>query len=196
MNGYDFKEQDDVGKVAVKKCIKFLNTQNKTHAIKDVQEDTGYRELDVDILWYQKPSNKEVMIEVKGDTYYRTGNYFFETISNESKNTPGCFMYTKAKYIFYLFIPENELHIFETNIVREWFKENINQFEQKRLFTKVGNECYYSNGRLVPRQTVMNTFPDKTKVINLDSYFQNLGKVPIPHPLTSEIIKQFGGQRI
>lgn len=136
-----------------------LRKQARTLAVRNVENDPFYRTKDIDILWevqLDDGSTKTVSIEVKGDRWYQTGNYFFETISNEGKGTPGCFMYTEADYVYYYFVEEREVHILPMPATREWFKERLENFRERKTSTPVGSgEAYITVGRLVPRKLLL-----------------------------------------
>lgn len=136
-----------------------LRKQAKTLAVRNVENDPLYRTKDIDILWdvqLDDGSTKTVSIEVKGDRWYHTGNYFFETISNEGKETPGCFMYTEADYVYYYFVEEREVHILPMPATREWFKERLENFRERKTSTPVGSgDTYITVGRLVPRKLLL-----------------------------------------
>jgi hypothetical protein len=135
-----------------------LKRQSVTLEVINVEGDPFYREKDIDLLWVVKlpdGNSKTVSIEVKGDRWYKTGNYFFETLSNEGKGTPGCFMYTEANYVYYYFVDERELHILPMPATRDWFKSRLLNFKERKTSTPVGNgEHYVTVGRLVPRHVV------------------------------------------
>lgn len=173
MKTYSFTKTEEIGDNSVQVCIKYLKSLQNTINVQDVQNDNLFREKDVDIVWiYDNNSiSEEKWIEVKGDRYYQTGNYYFETISNKSKKTPGCFLYTESHYFFYYFIDNKELHILETKPIRKWFLENINKFPEKETSTPVGNGDYYITvGRLVKREILLKKFPRKTRVVNLKNF--------------------------
>ena len=171
---YTMEETSVVGEGGVEDCKKYLKALPKTIDVIDVQSDKTFQKADVDLLWHEKYSFEdslaETWIEVKADRYHYTGNYFFETISNVQKNTPGCFMYTQAKLLFYYFEEQKELHSLWVEPIRKWFIENIESFPEKTLRTKVGDSYYESKGRLVNRDLVLKTFPNNSKVINLEKY--------------------------
>jgi hypothetical protein len=50
-------------------------------------------------------------IEIEGDRWHTTGNFFFETYSNQEKATPGCFLYTQADLVFCYFVEPHLLYI-------------------------------------------------------------------------------------
>lgn len=128
-----------------------------------MEHDPTYQRQDIDLIWTRflpDDSLKICTIEVKGDRYYQTGNYFFETVSNEGKNTPGCFLYTRADYIFYYFVAERELHILPMPATRTWFLAHLNNFRERKTATPVApGEAYVTVGRLVPRSVVQAAVP-------------------------------------
>ena len=136
-----------------------LRRQARTLAVRNVENDPHYRTKDIDILWevlLEDGSTKTVSIEVKGDRWYKTGNYFFETISNEGKETPGCFLYTEADYVYYYFVTERELHILPMPATREWFIERLESFKERKTSTPLSSGgAYLTVGRLVPRQLLL-----------------------------------------
>lgn len=133
--------------------------QARTIQVCNVEKDPAYREKDIDILWeisLDDGSAKTVSIEVKGDRWHKTGNYFFETISNEGRATPGCFMYTEADYVYYYFVEEKELHVLPMPATREWFKKKLHHFKEKKTSTPIrGGGFYVTVGRLVPRSLLL-----------------------------------------
>lgn len=105
-----------------------------------------YQKQDIDIVVHVRNSNNEnrtevVTIEVKADNYPSgdvepgslddMGNFFFETISNDSKQirTQGCFMYTNSRMLYYLFLPTGTLYQLPTSATRDWFKKEMGYTE-------------------------------------------------------------------
>jgi hypothetical protein len=154
----------NVAKTAAADVTHFLETTwPQTIAVHNVEDNPIYQEHDVDLLWtvVERSGRLRIIpIEVKGDTYHQTGNFFFETTSNESKGTPGCFMYTKAKWLFYYFVEAGILYCLPMGTVRPWFSHHIDRFDERKTSTPVGNEMYVTVGRLVPIQTVLEEVPD------------------------------------
>lgn len=147
----------EIAKQASKDIEKYLRNMPETIAVINVEEDKRYQKKDIDLLWVYIQKGKTIIkkIEIKGDRYSHTGNFFIETVSNREKGTPGCFMYTEADYIFYYFVDTKELNAIPVEKARDWFKKNLNRFEEKFLSTKVGNVGYYtSSGRLVPKNVM------------------------------------------
>jgi hypothetical protein len=111
----------------------FLQNQKSTIKIINVENDIDYQKKDIDLIKIRELNSevKETAIEIKVDNYYRTGNYFFETLSNVERGTDGCFMYSEATYLFYYFL-NVELHIFNFSKAREWFIANRDRFKLVR----------------------------------------------------------------
>ena len=148
-----------VARTAAADVTHFLETHWKqTVAVHNVEDDKAYQQYDIDLLWTVVTGSgrlRVIPIEVKGDRYHYTGNFFFETVSNEAKGTPGCFLYTKAYWLFYYFVETGALYCLPMDKVRPWFLENGSRFEEKRTSTPVGSESYVTVGRLVPIETVL-----------------------------------------
>lgn len=168
LNKYTMNETLKVAKQASMDIENYLKSKPETVSVINVEDDKRFQEKDIDLLWIYNHKGKEQMkmIEIKGDRYSHTGNFFIETDSNKNKGTPGCFMYCEADYIFYYFIDTGEINIMPMIRSRRWFKSNIDRFEEKKLATKVGNGgMYTSAGRLVPKQIMRKELGLKHKII-------------------------------
>ncbi len=150
----------EVAKTAASDIIQFLESWKGSVAVHNVEADSRFQQYDVDLLWTVADGSgrlRTIPIEIKGDSYHKTGNFFFETVSNEAKGTPGCFLYTGAKWLFYYFVGNGRLYCLPMDITRPWFHENIDRFAECRTSTPVGNgEYYVTVGRLVPIATVLD----------------------------------------
>lgn len=151
LNEYDFNETSNIGNDGVIIIKKYLESLESTIVYEDVQNVKEFQKNDIDLRLLNRDNNI-ISIEVKTDRYYNTGNFFFETISNQQKNTPGCFLYTKADYIYYIFLPEKLLYIIPVKESREWFLDNINSFITRPTSTE---NKYITIGKLVPRNIIM-----------------------------------------
>ena len=144
------KKSSTTGDIAIEDVTKWLQTLPITLYVENVELDKEYQQMDIDLIWHRK-AMISLSIEVKGDNYNTTGNYFFETVSNSSKSTQGCFLYTQAKYLFYYFIYTRQLHILEMQKVKRWFINNQSRFMSKFPSTAINNgELYCSEGKIVP----------------------------------------------
>ena len=167
MRSYTMEDATRVAKLAAEHIEEWLRKRAAMLEVLNVEDDPIYRLKDIDLIYKHRENNIEVTttIEIKGDRYHYTGNYFFETVSNEQKNTPGCFMYSEAEYLFYYFVDQRELHIIPLRMAREWFETRMNEFEEKKPETKLPHGAHYNTvGRLVPRKRLQEAI-DGIKVI-------------------------------
>lgn len=151
---HEMYDTNAVAKQATKHIEKYLRSRKETVNVLNVEDDKEHQLKDIDLIWeYAKDFTvKKLTIELKADRYHRTGNYFFETISNEQRGTPGCFMYSQADYLFYYFVTIRELHIIPLKAARKWFIEHMEEFVEERTSTPIKNGEYYNTvGRLVPK---------------------------------------------
>lgn len=176
LKSYGFNNVNQIAKQGAEEVTEFLYSMKSTVRVENVENDPEYQEKDIDLIWHyrSKISGKieKKTIEIKADRYYRTGNYFFETVSNTNKNTPGCFLLTEADVIFYYFIDEKELHMLPTNPTRDWFLQNQYRFKEAQTSTSSKKGILYtSKGRKVPRNVVKNNV--LIRVVNISSYISN-----------------------
>ncbi len=166
MQSYRMMETSGVADQAAEAITAYLEALPETLHVENVEGVAAYRAIDVDLLWTSR-EGRTVLIEVKGDRYHHTGNYFFETVSNHARETPGCFLYTEAHYIFYYFVDAHELHILPMPAVRDWFLGHMKEFRERETSTPTRDgESYITVGRLVPRKLVGKQFP-QVKVVQL-----------------------------
>jgi hypothetical protein len=135
----------------------WLRRKPETINVLNVEHDPDYQRRDIDLIWVTQTS--EILVEVKGDRWDKTRNFFFETHSNQEKNTPGCFLYTEADWLFYYFVHTRQLYRLPMPKTREWFKITMGRFRERSTTTSVGNSHYTTVGRLVPITTVMLEVP-------------------------------------
>lgn len=164
MNSYTFESASKVAERAEKEIVSYLRSLPRTIGVLNVEKDKHYQSKDIDILYVWRNSEQSFLhsIEIKGDRYSNSGNYFIETVSNETLGTLGCFLYTEADYLFYYFVDSGELSIMEVKPVRKWFLENIERFPERVVKTPVGSGGYKSKGRLVPRDVMAKETAVKT----------------------------------
>ncbi len=134
---------------AVSLALVYLEFATPGSRVHDVQHDPRFQHRGVDLLW-ERPSLPVAGVEVKGDRQGRTGNYFLELISNLEKNTPGCFLYSTADLILYVFLEQREVHVLPVGESREWFLAHAKQFSLKSTRTRTGTASYTTVGALVP----------------------------------------------
>lgn len=118
--------------------------------VHDVQDDPRFRHRGVDLLW-DRPGDRVLGVEVKGDRQGgRRGTYFFELISNAERETPGCFLYSEADVMAYVFLDHQEVHLMELGAVRAWFLPRAKSYPLKTTKTKTGAVLYTTVGAVVP----------------------------------------------
>ncbi len=153
-----------VAETAAVAVTDFLHqTFDYTVAVHNVEADPAYQAHDVDLLWTilnESDQLQIVPVEVKGDRYHRSGNFFFETVSNAARGTPGCFFYTRATWLMYYFVAPGRLYCLPLERVRPWFLQNIDRFVEKRTSTPVGRDSYITIGRLVPIRQLLAEVAD------------------------------------
>jgi hypothetical protein len=158
-------ERTEVAKQAANEIETWLWKFKITMDVVNVENDKKYQGMDVDLLW--KTTLGDKTIEIKGDTYHQTGNFFLETYSNKERNTPGCFMYTEAQLIYYYFVIIKKLYVLPMPKTRLWFLGHADEFSEKPTQTIVGNGVYYTTvGRLVPIKTLLQNV-DGVKIFHL-----------------------------
>lgn len=155
---YYFKDVSTTADQSTQDITEYLRREG--WVVKNVEQEKYFQTLDVDLIILKKlPPNQSpsaYMIEIKGDTYYNTNNYFVETISNMTTKTLGCFLITKSDYIFYYFPKEKELHIIPTKEAQQYVLAHQHEFKKRNPSTtdSKGKHWYYSEGLLIPRKTM------------------------------------------
>ncbi len=135
--------------------------------IHDVQSDPRFRHRGIDLLW-DRPGQPVLGIEVKGDRQgARRGNYFFELISNAEKDAPGCFLYSTADLMLYVFLETRDVHSLDLKAVRDWFVPKTKQYVLKSTKTRTGAHTYTTVGALVPIRDVREGVPTGVTVYKL-----------------------------
>ena len=152
-NSYSMVEGLGVANKASADIEAWLRTKPETIDVVNVENDPDYQRRDIDLIWITQTG--QMLVEIKGDRWEKTRNFFFETHSNQEKGTPGCFLYTEADWLFYYFVNTRELYRLPMPKTREWFKITMRRFRERSTTTSVGNSHYTTVGRLVPITTVM-----------------------------------------
>ncbi|MGL5196688.1 MAG: nuclease-related domain-containing protein [Chroococcales cyanobacterium] len=159
---YTMQESTQVASRATADITQWLQNFPRTISIQNVENDPHYQALDVDLL--VTTDRGESKLEIKGDRYHKTGNFFFETHSNREKNTPGCFLYTEADWLCYYFVEIALLYLLPMPQTRDWFLNNIERFQSKSTTTPIrGGGHYTTVGRLVPIKVVLQEVPEVKK---------------------------------
>jgi hypothetical protein len=125
--------------------------------VHDVSLDPRFQHRGVDLLW-ELPSGEVRGVEVKGDRQTRR-RYWFELVSNVEKDTPGCFLYSGADLMLYVFLSQAELHVLPLKEVREWFLPRAKAYALRHTSTKTGAIRYTTVGAIVPCHEVLEGVP-------------------------------------
>ena len=157
---YEFNSSNKIGHQGeqfVKQWI--LELHPNVASITDVSDDKFYQKQDIDFL-VDFTSGKQATVEIKTDTY-KTGNMFFETISNEEYQTKGCLMKTNADFLFYYFsnYQNGVLYIFKMKAFRKFVLDNLPHFRERRVTTTT----HTSIGYIVPLSYIENNFAEYKK---------------------------------
>ena len=156
---YSVSDTFQAAHLAARELEAWLWTRPETLDVHNVEDDPGYRQADVDLLWITEKTCYQV--EIKADRLgHQTGNFFFETVSNKEKGTPGCFLYTKADLLFYYFTQTRQLYILPMPATRAWFLPRLDHFPERETTTPIEGRhparggVYTTVGRLVPIDSV------------------------------------------
>lgn len=143
---YSMDEGLQVAKRAAGDIETWLRGRPDTIGVRNVEDDPAFQRIDVDLIWTTQQGSYQV--EVKGDRWHKTSNFFFETHSNKEKGTPGGFMYTQADWLFYYFVATRALYRLPMPATRDWFVSKISRFRECSTTTPTGAGCYTTVGRL------------------------------------------------
>ena len=136
-----------------------LKREDPDSRIHDVQNDPRFQHRGVDLIWERSP-DQLLGVEVKGDRRAsRKGNYFFELVSNLEKNTPGCFLYSTADVLAYVFLQSLEVHELPLVTTRTWFLSRASDFPLRHTRTSLGKEGYTTVGAIVPVRELLKCVP-------------------------------------
>jgi hypothetical protein len=152
---------------AVSLTREVLQRQKPGSLVHDVQNDPRFQHRGVDLLW-DVPGEHVRGIEVKGDRQGgRRGTYFFELISNAEKDSPGCFLYSTADLMVYVFLDRQETHLLELKAIRDWFIPRAKQYPLKTTKTRTGAALYTTVGAIVPVREVREANPTAVQVFTV-----------------------------
>ena len=158
----DFYTRNRDAKQASKRVEEFLRSCTKVVDVQNVEDAREYQVQDIDLLCTLESGGdrKTITIEIKGDTKaHQTGNFFFETVSNEALGTQGCFLKSKAHLLFYYLLGTDRLYIFPMKRMQAWFMKMQedssipygDSFQRKKTHTldAAGNYQHTTIGRCV-----------------------------------------------
>lgn len=150
---YDFNSCNDIGKngeVLITEL--FPNTFSLTDG------------MEGDLIFKEK-----YKFELKTDTY-KSGNFFFERISNMRLDNKGGVWQTKehgCKYYSFYMLKYDMLYIFEVDTILEWLNKNISKYESKI----VTNKTKKSLGYAIPMKDVAHIWVKAIDLTEAKNYF-------------------------
>ena len=132
-----------------------------TQIVHSVEDDPRYQPLGIDLLWVvpERSFLRSMTVEVKGDRYEKTGNFFFETVSDLQRSTTGGFVITRAEWLFYYFLNSGMLYCLPMEFVKPWFVENMGRFRERIAQSQRDQNHWRTAGRLVPIMTARREVP-------------------------------------
>ncbi|HEX4621350.1 MAG TPA: hypothetical protein VH208_07270 [Myxococcaceae bacterium] len=151
---YTMRGVQAVADEAVRVARDYLLSLDAESRVHDVQVDPRFQHRGIDLLWERSDSSL-VGVEVKGDRQANRGTYFFELVSNVERDTPGCFLYSEADLMLYVFVASGELHHLPLPATRAWFLPRASEFPLKQARTRAGTAAYTTVGAIVPRRRVL-----------------------------------------
>lgn len=155
---YTMRESVDVSRQAARQIEAWLAARPRVLHVLNVEAEPEYQRLDIDLIVVT--TSGRYTVEIKGDRWHQTGNFFFETNSNQEKGTAGCFWLTAADYLFYYFVEPRWLYILPMPATRNWFEAAQERFPPRATTTAAGRGKHYTTvGRLTPVSVVMAEVP-------------------------------------
>lgn len=150
-----FKVDNANGKRGERIFASFL--KQRGYKFEDVSENKEYQDDDIDFVVETKLGRK-VSFEVKNDSLiHKTGNIFFESISNVDHNTVGCFEKTKSTYMAICSEPGKKIYLVKSQFLKDYVNENKNSL---RYISRVPGSN--SAGYLIPVRKIA----DRVKIVD------------------------------
>lgn len=155
---FDWLTSQASGRVGVELAIDLLrflrlpSSWYQTVGISDASNNPVVQKLGIDLLWLIRVATCTcaITVEVKTDRHFQTGNFFFETVSNVAKQSPGAFLASTAELCFYVFPKIETIHCIPLFDAREWFLANLEQFPEKAVSSNHAGRIWHTKGKLVP----------------------------------------------
>lgn len=151
---YTFGDQISFGLQGVSTTTLLLSKAFGEHSLTNVEDVSEYQKKDIDLIC--KTPTGTLSFEVKTDKYHTTGNFAFETFSSLELKTPGCFMYTEADVLCYVFPGNSTIYWMPVKRTREWFKQTMLKWPVGTTTTPFkNNRKYTTQFRKVPIRAVL-----------------------------------------
>lgn len=159
METYEFVSSNQVGKISIPYVTKYFTDEG--FLVTNVEDVVKYQAIDVDLVI--EICGETRTVEVKTDTHKDSGFYAFEIISNDTIDSPGCFLYSEADILAICFpnFSFMEIHLFPFRDIRNWFMENETMF--KEVLCSTGG-LYNSVCKLVPLKDIPTELRNIVKI--------------------------------
>lgn len=159
---YDMDSTTAVSDIGIQVSIRYLKYVLKYPEVINTESNRAIQKKDIDLiaLMEDEHSVRGATVEVKTDRY-KTGNLFFETISNIQKRTPGCLMYSEADWLHYFFTEYKHLYVMDMKLFREWMLRNRHRYKPRITSTGDGSGRFYtSEGIPIPLRDIRRDFSE------------------------------------
>ncbi len=164
---YDWNRSEDFGRTGVSLTFDLLlalkgqSSWYHTLSVLDVTDSEDFQKLGIDLVWLVKAvtCSCAITIEVKADRHIKSGNLFFETLSDVERNTPGAFLATTAEWYFYTFPTIDTVYCLPLLDTREWFINQMENFELRTVKSVKSNRQWATQGRLVEIARIVAEVP-------------------------------------
>ncbi len=152
---YDFDTQRKVGQEGETFLDQWLSP---TYKVLDVSENLKYQQSGIDRV-VTRPDGSVITIEYKFDmAAKRTGNLFFETVSNDKEFIPGWGWSSQADYWIFL-IPEQEIIVFKPGKLRALVWELQKSLKERNVANKGYNTIGYPIALIQARKVAFQIKP-------------------------------------
>lgn len=141
----NFQQSKTIGKQGEAVFSKRL--EYKGFKVIDAREHSFFQEWDIDFV--TEYGNTVYTIDVKTDSH-PPRNFFIETISNDTKGTPGCVYQTRADFWIYVFPATDDGFVFKPSTMVKHIEENDFKEITSATTNRRGKSLYNSVGVLVP----------------------------------------------
>ncbi len=139
-----------LGQLGVELAVSLLESKRlpnewyQTLLIRSVEADVECQCLGIDLLWGVSAATCTafITVEVKADRNHNTGNFFFETVSDTDRMTPGAFVSSRAEQYFYTFPDIAEIYCLPLYDTRDWFYEHLAEFPERAAHSTRGGRSW------------------------------------------------------
>ena len=186
---HNFHQSIKTGAIGEEIIKYFVEKNFAVESVVSVAGDPKYQQDDIDFIVTFK-NGKKVTLEVKTDTY--DTNFFYEVISNDIYNTPGCLVKTKADVVVYYFINLEIVYFIDRKHFQNWFQQHefdtvVDEYGLTEMVMKAKSLTNTDRSGL-------GTYKSKGKVFsmvyfekNFDGWYQKFELKDIPY---SELIRK------